>query len=267
MVDKIGFVLVILVLMVGVGFAYVQQVPSPGHGGDIVLISINNSEMTLQGAIDSDLFLNLPSPSSPYIQSVSNPGHSASEVWISVNGVENTLQDAISIMELCGNSSHVYNNMNYGHSASEVWISVDGSEMTLQDAIDSGEFCCVSHASSACYDDDVYWYDSCGNREEKGEECGAPGCSDGQCGIRECNWAQWIGCQSVSAAYVNWFVGDFDDCADWCRAYSLGTVCCSFSTGAPTGFQQCSVHYSLATRAWYGTNNGWWQNYCIIPAG
>ena len=35
---------------------------------------------------------------------------------------------------------------------------------------------CTSHAYSACYDNDRYWYDSCGTREEKREECGSDSC-------------------------------------------------------------------------------------------
>lgn len=31
---------------------------------------------------------------------------------------------------------------------------------------------CISHDSYSCYDNDIYWYDSCGNQEEKKEECG-----------------------------------------------------------------------------------------------
>jgi len=55
---------------------------------------------------------------------------------------------------------------------------------------------CTSHASYSCWDNDVYWYDSCGNREEKKQECGATSyscwskcrqdytytCSGGTCG-------------------------------------------------------------------------------------
>jgi hypothetical protein len=41
---------------------------------------------------------------------------------------------------------------------------------------------CDSHHRSACYQGDVYWYDSCGEREEKKEDCEDAGCNDGQCG-------------------------------------------------------------------------------------
>jgi len=40
---------------------------------------------------------------------------------------------------------------------------------------------CTSHAYCDCYDNDVYWYDSCGRREEKREECGSAGCENGVC--------------------------------------------------------------------------------------
>ena len=39
--------------------------------------------------------------------------------------------------------------------------------------IDEGdEELCTSHESYSCYDNDVYWYDSCGDVEEKKQECG-----------------------------------------------------------------------------------------------
>ena len=31
---------------------------------------------------------------------------------------------------------------------------------------------CISHYTKKCYDNDVYWYNSCGEREEKYQECG-----------------------------------------------------------------------------------------------
>ena len=43
------------------------------------------------------------------------------------------------------------------------------------------EECCATHDSSTCYSNDVYWYDSCGIREDKRTECGALGCSGSTC--------------------------------------------------------------------------------------
>ncbi len=39
---------------------------------------------------------------------------------------------------------------------------------------------CVSHSKTACHGEHVYWFDSCGNKEEKKEYC-AGGCMNGAC--------------------------------------------------------------------------------------
>ena len=54
---------------------------------------------------------------------------------------------------------------------------------------------CDSHEEKKCYSDDVYWYDSCGNREERDEECDY-GCDNGQCEdepIQDCTTATECG--------------------------------------------------------------------------
>lgn len=38
---------------------------------------------------------------------------------------------------------------------------------------------CTSHSTSKCYSNDIYWYNSCGNREDKRTECGSAGCTTG----------------------------------------------------------------------------------------
>jgi len=40
---------------------------------------------------------------------------------------------------------------------------------------------CATHDGFACSDNDVYWFDTCGDREERKEECGSGGCADGVC--------------------------------------------------------------------------------------
>lgn len=37
--------------------------------------------------------------------------------------------------------------------------------------------CCDSHVAQKCFDNDVYWLDSCNKREEKKEECGSDECT------------------------------------------------------------------------------------------
>jgi len=53
---------------------------------------------------------------------------------------------------------------------------------------------CASHDSLACYDGDVYWYDSCGSREEIYLDCSdAHQCSGAQCVLREVTWENTYG--------------------------------------------------------------------------
>jgi subtilisin-like proprotein convertase family protein len=46
--------------------------------------------------------------------------------------------------------------------------------------IESGDPC-ISYQTYSCYANDVYWYDSCGVREDKKEECGTAGCTGNTC--------------------------------------------------------------------------------------
>ena len=60
-------------------------------------------------------------------------------------------------------------------SICESSISINGD--------DNGNGVCIptSHDSKKCYNNDVYWYDSCGMREGKYKECGTVGCLNGIC--------------------------------------------------------------------------------------
>lgn len=40
---------------------------------------------------------------------------------------------------------------------------------------------CASHHHYGCFNNDVYWYNSCSIREELAQDCGVNGCSGGQC--------------------------------------------------------------------------------------
>jgi hypothetical protein len=183
--DKIVFVLLVSVLFVAsVVVAYIQQIPNPGHGADVILVSVGGYSMTLQEAADHGFLVDGgPVPTTSYTQQVPDSGHDGSEIYVSVDGDEKTLQQAI-LASLCGSGVYSYSlDINSGHDADEIWISVGGIEMSLQNVVNSGEFCivCSSHSYSQCSDNDVYWYDSCGVREGKREECGANGCSGGAC--------------------------------------------------------------------------------------
>jgi len=60
---------------------------------------------------------------------------------------------------------------------------------------------CGYHTNYKCFENDVYFYDDCNNKEDKKQECGAPGCSNGEC-IPE------IECSSDSECGTDGYVGD-----------------------------------------------------------
>jgi len=63
---------------------------------------------------------------------------------------------------------------------SEVWES--GTNCTLNNQIcEDGACKCKTHASFICSEGDAWWYDSCGNKEDLKEECGANACKYGRC--------------------------------------------------------------------------------------
>ena len=71
---------------------------------------------------------------------------------------------------------------------------------------------CSSRDHKECYDDDVYWFDSCGTREDKDEECGSYGCSDGACNASSCDGDTYESNNSRSAArYLGAYTDDDDE--------------------------------------------------------
>jgi len=113
------------------------------HSGDQIKILIDTSEITLQNAIDQNLFLG--SHIYNLFDSVPDPGHNASEIWVSVKDGEMSLLDGLSSAnKLCpatpieteytgpSDKSNAY------HYATEIEINATSS---LQDAINSGQFC------------------------------------------------------------------------------------------------------------------------------
>ncbi len=54
--------------------------------------------------------------------------------------------------------------------------SSDGCCSTNAKWDSSLKICCISHYSHTCYDNDVYYYDSCGIKEDKALECGEDSC-------------------------------------------------------------------------------------------
>jgi len=84
------------------------------------------------------------------------------------------------------------------------------SSWSLYDSCSSDEYCisnnqncnsCISHLSYFCHDGDVYWYDECGNREDKKQECGTNDCVYDSC-LTE------IRCSRNSDCGVDGFIGN-----------------------------------------------------------
>ncbi len=93
---------------------------------------------------------------------------------------------------------------------------------------------CTSHTSQKCYSNDVYWYDSCGERETKKEECGTLGCPSGSssCGS---------GCTShASRKCYNNDVYWYDSCGKReTKKEECGTLGCPSGSSSCGSAKQC----------------------------
>ena len=97
--------------------------------------------------------------------------------------------------QLSGNCGWYWSSSSVEGSISEAWYVhfTYGRVYNDHSSFNSLSVRCVrdqciptSHASYACDSGDVYWYDSCGNREEPKEECGTEACSIGACQSLSC---------------------------------------------------------------------------------
>lgn len=77
-----------------------------------------------------------------------------------------------------------------GDENENFYVDMDGGIHCVEDdysRVNDGTWCaaCSSHDEKRCYSNDVYWFDSCGGREEQFDECGAFGCENGVCRTEE----------------------------------------------------------------------------------
>jgi len=75
-------------------------------------------------------------------------------------------------VEDCSQRSNACGYGNCSDTQRPVWSCSNGQ--CVYTCVESSS-CCASHAYKQCYNNDVYWYNSCGNREEKVNECGTSG--------------------------------------------------------------------------------------------
>jgi hypothetical protein len=137
-------ILGLFILIIGIFTIYAEVIEERGwHSADEILITVNSYTMTLQEAINYDVFIKGANTS--YTTKIPNPGHNAEEIWIFVKGNEMNLQDAILMTDgLCGKdfpSSSYSGNISLGQFANEIKISFGKS---LQDAINSGELVSIN---------------------------------------------------------------------------------------------------------------------------
>jgi hypothetical protein len=74
---------------------------------------------------------------------------------------------------------------------------------------------CVSRHIRKCHDNNAYWYDSCGNKQEKAEACNY-GCAEGRCVQSECRSHAQTNCYG---RHVYWFdsCGNVQEKKEYCE--------------------------------------------------
>ena len=99
--------------------------------------------------------------------------------------------------------------------------------------------CCTFHSAKKCYGGDVYWYDSCGNREELYDKCG----SDQTCQSAVCMTCTLTCSATSSSVSVGLSCGSSTRTCNY-SYNSMGkvsSISCTYSNG--TSFY-CSIYYS-----------------------
>ncbi len=222
----------LLILAVGIFVNAIVNKATAWHSADDIWVSIDSYEMTLQSAIDNNMFIGLPKISQPYNQSIPDPGHSANEIWVSVNGDEKTLQEAIFSPDgLCGSSTTTSypNDINPGHLASE--IEVSGSDRSFQDTIDTGELVSID----GNWSDWSTWSHINGYDDGVGGTCSAS-CNGTQTQTRTCTnpspYCAGADCVGLSSQNQNCNVEDCTGkvcggCEDSCGTCSGDTPYCN----------------------------------------
>lgn len=64
---------------------------------------------------------------------------------------------------------------------SNVYVTLSGCSSVISTTTTTTLQSCTSHTQVKCYNGDVYYYNSCGDRQERITACGTFGCSNGAC--------------------------------------------------------------------------------------
>ncbi|MBU0957251.1 MAG: hypothetical protein KKF56_00415 [Nanoarchaeota archaeon] len=110
---------------------------------------------------------------------------------------------------------------------------------------------CSSHNSYKCYSNDIYWYDSCGVREDVKQDCGSAGCTTGATSCSSCSSHSSYKCYSNDIYWYN-SCGVREDVKQDCG-----------SAGCTTGATSCSSCSSHSSYKCY-SNDIYWYNSCGV---
>ena len=113
---------------------------------------------------------------------------------------------------------------------------------------------CTSRYETGCYGGDVWWYDSCGNRETRKESC-HHGCSNGQCESQSCTSRYETGCYGGD---VWWY----DSCGERETLKESCSHGCSNGQCEKDNFPHYHAGFWWSDKASYRMN--WWnaREYC-----
>ena len=168
----------------------------------------------------------------------------------------------------CVDSTHYKTCGNYDCDTCLEW---SGSNYCGAGKICSGGQCitsCTTHNYKQCYDNDVYWYDSCNVREDKSNECGADAWTNNyQCSG---NWTQrqktLKGCSGSSCYENTQWINQTDcnaqgkTCSGGSCVYSNLNVSCS-ALPNPADISE-TVVFSAYPSGGSGTYSYIWSNAC-----
>lgn len=189
-----------------------------------------NSAFNIAGIGISDGNWDLPPYSNLYSTVyVLNLGYSAT-----VCSDGETRQCGLTSVGVCEYGTETCTGGTWGSCAGAVYPSAeicdDGLDNDCDGATDGEDSdCCISQDSFACYNYDVYWYDSCDNREDKKQECYTNGCIDGACVV--CDSHANVGCYYNDVYWYN-SCGVREDKKDECAyAGCVSGECCDSHSG------------------------------------
>jgi uncharacterized repeat protein (TIGR01451 family) len=158
--------------------------------------------------------------------------------------VESCASECLAGEKKCSGTSGYQTCGNYDSDLCLEWSSVKNCASGYS-CSEEGANCvldCVSHSAKKCYNEDLYWYDSCNNKEGLVQDCG----EDSWTTNYQCSGNFWIqrqktnrGCSS-GACYANTSWLNYRDCSLEEQICQGGACVESCSDECSSGQKQCS---------------------------